>query len=282
MRREREPLGTGTESFRSYLDEIGVGDLLTAEEEHRLAEAKLAGSARARSELIETNLRLVVAIAKRYQGRGLELEDLVQEGNLGLLRAVDGFDPRVGFRFSTYAVWWIRQAILRAIGAQGRTIRLPAGRLAMLRRLTRAVEQLTTALERAPTQDELALELGATPAQLRLLRETAMDAVSLDRPVGENETSELHDLLPDRSTVDPEVEADQTMLREEVRQAVGQLQGREREIIMLRYGLVPSSTPSTIEELAERLHVSRERIRQVEARALRRLGASRALRDAVA
>ena len=282
MRREREPLATGTESFRSYLDEIGIGDLLTAEEERRLAEAKLAGSARARSELIEANLRLVVAIAKRYQGRGLELEDLVQEGNLGLLRAVDGFDPRLGYRFSTYAIWWIRQAILRAIGAQGRTIRLPAGRLAMLRRLARAVEELTTALERAPTQDELALELGATPAQLRLLRETAMDAVSLDRPVGEDETSELQDLLPDRSTVDPEVEAGQTMLREEVRQAVGQLQGREREVIMFRYGLVPSSTPSTIEELAERLHVSRERIRQVEARALRRLGASRALRDAVA
>ncbi len=272
----------GTDSFRLYLDEIGTGDLLTAHQERHLAEASAAGSARAKTALIEANLRLVVAVAKRYQGRGLDLEDLVQEGNLGLLRAVDGFDAGLGNRFSTYALWWIKQAILRAIVWQARAIRVPGDRLTELSRLGRAAERLTVALERTPTADELALELGTTPAHLRDLRGATAEAVSLDQPVGQDATSELQDLLPDTGTPDPASEADRALLRAEVRQAVGQLSSREQEIIVLRYGLAPGSAPSTLDQLAVRLHLSRERIRQVEARALRRLRGARSLRDAVA
>lgn len=282
MRTEQEPSAAGLDSFRAYLNEIGAEDLLTPDEEHRLAEAKDAGSVRARNEFIEANLRLVVAIAKRYQGRGLDLDDLVQEGNLGLVRAVDGFDPGQGYRFSTYAVWWIRQSILRAIEQQARSIRIPAHRLSELSRMARAAERLAAALERTPTEEELALEVGETPARLRQLREATREAVSLDQPAGEDGSSELQDLLPDVGMLDPESEADEAMLRTEVWRAVGQLSERDREVIALRYGLVPGSRPRTIEELAERLHVSRERIRQIEARALRRLRTARPLRNAVA
>jgi RNA polymerase primary sigma factor len=270
------------DSFSTYLREIGAEELLTAERERELARAWAAGSARARGELIEANLRLVVAIAKRYRGLGLDLDDLVQEGNLGLLRAVDGFDPAQGFRFSTYAFWWIRQAVLRAIEQQGRSIRVPAHRLAEVNRLARVSARLTAALERTPTEDELALELGTTPADLRELRNASVDAVSLDQPVGDADAIELRDLVRDPGTLDPESEADRAMVLDQLRHALAELRTREREVISLRYGLAPGSAPSTIEGVARRLHVSRERVRQIEARALRRLGSTRALRDAVA
>jgi len=270
------------DSFSAYLREIGAEELLTAERERELALAGAAGSARARSELIKANLRLVVAIAKRYRGLGLDLEDLVQEGNLGLLRAVDGFDPAQGFRFSTYAVWWIRQAVLRAIEQQGRSIRVPAHRLAEVSRLARASDRLTGALERAPTEDELALEVGTKPAHLRELREASAEAVSLDQPAGDAGAAELGDLVRDPGTPDPGSEADRAMVLAELRHALAELRPREREIISLRYGLAPGSPPSTIEGVARRIHVSRERVRQIEARALRRLRGTRALRDAVA
>jgi RNA polymerase primary sigma factor len=278
----QRPTPQSAVSFRVYLREIGAEELLTAERERELARAWAAGSPAARSELIRANLRLVVAIAKRYRGLGLDLEDLVQEGNLGLLRAVDGFDPTQGFRFSTYAFCWIRQAVLRAIEQQGRSIRVPAHRLAEVSRLARAGERLTGALERAPTEDELALELGTTPAHLRELREASAEAVSLDQPAGDGDAAELRDLVRDPGSLDPGSEADRAMVLDQLRHALAELRPREREIISLRYGLAPGTAPSTIEGVARRMHVSRERVRQIEARALRRLRSTRALRDAVA
>jgi len=262
---------TGFEDpMRLYLREIGRISLLTAAQEVELAKAIEAGSTAARDTLIESNLRLVVAIAKKYLGRGVTFLDLIQEGNLGLIRAVQKFDYRRGFKFSTYATWWIRQAITRSIADQARTIRLPVHIAEIVNKIIRIERRLASELGREPTVEEIAEEIGLTTEKVESTKRSALDPISLDTPVGPEDDARLMDFVPDADAQDAMQAAAAGMLREEIQSALETLGPRERRVLQLRFGLVDGQQ-RTLDEVGRRLGVTRERIRQIESKALRKL-----------
>jgi len=269
------------DALGAYLREIGRGTLLTKEQEVELAKQIEAGSDAARRRMTEANLRLVVSIAKKYQGRGMPLLDLIQEGNVGLMRAVAKFDHRRGFKFSTYATWWIRQAVLRAIGDQARTIRLPIHIGDQTNKLVRISDRLRDSLGRQPTDEEIAEELGLTPIEVEGLRQTARDAVSLETPIGEDGDTELGHLIEDANAESPASAAMEADLKDQVDEVLSTLQPRERRVIQLRFGLTDGHQRA-LDEVARRLGTSRETVRQLERHALdklRRTGRANALRS---
>jgi RNA polymerase primary sigma factor len=259
---------------RMYLREIGRVPLLTAAQEVSLAKRIERRDMTAKAALIEANLRLVVSVAKRYVGRGLAFLDLIQEGNLGLIRAVEKFDYRKGYKFSTYATWWIRQAITRAIADQARTIRVPVHMVETINRLSRVQRQLLQDLGREPSIAELAKELEVTPDRVREIQKVAQEPVSLETPVGEDEDSELGDLIEDPGAESPSEAVATLLRREELEEVLGQLTHRERKVLELRFGL-RGEEPRTLEEVGQRFGVTRERIRQIEAKTLTKLQAYR-------
>jgi len=248
------------------------GDFLSPEEISKLRAEDARGRA-SRRRLIEANLRLVVSVARKYAGRGISLLDLIQEGNFGLLRAVDRFDYRKGHRFSTYATWWIRQAITRAIADQSRTIRLPVHMVEAVGRLTQVSHRLQQRLGREPLADEIAEEMNISPDKVRQIVGASQQTVSLEMPIGEEEDASLGDIIEDRNTVAPAEAASQQILKEEVLSMLDGLTARERRVIQLRYGLEDGYN-RTLAELGDELGVSRERVRQIEAEALTKLRAS--------
>jgi RNA polymerase primary sigma factor len=293
--------GMTSDGVRMYLREIGQVDLLTGDDERRLAQLIEEGhwaaerideaaqqpgllddaeirrlmravqrGERAKSELTQANLRLVVSIAKRYSGRGMQLLDLIQEGNLGLMRAVDKFDHSKGFKFSTYATWWIRQAITRSIADQARTIRIPVHMVEHMNRVIRAKRQLHQELEREPTIDELAVRVQLEPDRVRELLRISLDPLSLDSPIGEEDESNLGDFIEDSSTDGPADAATRVMLTQAVGAVLGELSEREQEIVRLRFGL-DGGQARTLEEVGKEFGVTRERIRQIEAKTLAKL-----------
>jgi RNA polymerase primary sigma factor len=288
--------GGTSDGVRMYLREIGQVDLLTGDDERRLAQLIEAGhlaaarideggldpveerrlvravqrGERAKSELTQANLRLVVSIAKRYSGRGMQLLDLIQEGNLGLMRAVDKFDHSKGFKFSTYATWWIRQAITRSIADQARTIRIPVHMVEHMNRVIRAKRQLHQELEREPTIDELSERVQLEPDRVRELLRISLDPLSLDSPIGEEDESNLADFIEDSSTDGPADAATRVMLTQAVGAVLGELSEREQEIVRLRFGL-DGGQAKTLEEVGREFGVTRERIRQIEAKTLAKL-----------
>lgn len=266
---------------RMYLKEIGKVDLLTAEEERELAMAIEQGDQDAKDHLIEANLRLVVSIAKRYVGRGMSFLDLIQEGNLGLLKAVDKFDYTKGFKFSTYATWWIRQAITRAIADQARTIRIPVHMVETINKLIRIQRQLVQELGRDPEVEELAAEMGITVEKVREIMKISQEPVSLEKPIGEEEDSHLGDFIPDDDAPSPADQAAFTLLKEQLLEVLSGLTPREEKVLRLRFGLDDGRT-RTLEEVGKEFNVTRERIRQIEAKALRKMrhpSRSKILRD---
>jgi len=258
------------DSVRMYLKEIGKIELLKAEEERELASRMAEGDEEAKNKLIESNLRLVVSIAKKYMNRGLSLLDLIQEGNIGLIKAVDKFDYTKGFKFSTYATWWIRQAITRAIADQARTIRIPVHMVETINKLTRVQRQLVQDLGREPTTEELAKEMGMEPAKIREIQKISQDPISIDKPVGEEEDSHLVDFISNDELAAPEEEVARILLKEDLIKALNSLTERERKVIELRFGL-KDGIPMTLEQVGKKLGVTRERIRQIEAKAIRKL-----------
>jgi RNA polymerase primary sigma factor len=285
--------GSSADPVRMYLKEIGRVPLLTGPEEVQLATRLESGVAAraalqagskdpglaavvrdgeaAKAALISANLRLVVSIAKRYVGRGMLLLDLIQEGNLGLMRAVDKFDHSKGFKFSTYATWWIRQAITRAIADQARTIRIPVHMVETINRVTRVQRQLVQELERDPTPEELAEKTGLTPARIRDIFRFSLDPLSLDSPVGEEDDSNLSDFIEDASADEPAEVAIRELLVEAVEEALDGLNDREREVVRLRFGLDGDGQVRTLEEVGKTFGVTRERIRQIESKTLAKL-----------
>jgi RNA polymerase primary sigma factor len=257
-----------------YLREIGRVPLLTAAEEVSLAKRIERNDLDAKAALIEANLRLVVSVAKRYSGRGMSPLDLVQEGNLGLIRAVEKFDYRKGYKFSTYATWWIRQAITRAIADQARTIRVPVHMVETINRLARVQRQLTQDLGREATVDELADEMDVTPARVRDIQKVSQEPVSLETPVGDGDDSELGDLVEDALAPAPPDEVARTLGRRDLADMMTMLTTREQKVLELRFGL-NGEEPRTLEEVGRRFGVTRERIRQIEARSLKKLQAHR-------
>jgi RNA polymerase primary sigma factor len=255
---------------RMYLKEIGRVALLKAEQEVEYAIAIEAGSADAKHRLTEANLRLVVSIAKKYIGRGMSFLDLIQEGNMGLIRAVEKFDHKKGFKFSTYATWWIRQAITRAIADQARTIRIPVHMVETINKLVRVSRRLLQELGREPTEEEIAEVMGITPEKVREIIKVSQDPVSLETPIGEEEDSHLGDFVEDKEAIAPSDAANLTMLRTEVEDILDTLTPRERRVLQLRFGLIDGHQ-RTLEEVGKRFGVTRERIRQIEAKALRKL-----------
>jgi RNA polymerase primary sigma factor len=255
---------------RMYLKEIGKVPLLTAEEEVSLAKRIERRDMEAKRKLIEANLRLVVSIAKRYVGRGMLFLDLIQEGNLGLIRAVEKFDYRKGYKFSTYATWWIRQGVTRALANQARTIRLPVHIAETINKLIRVQRQLLQDLGREPTPEEIALEMGTTPAKVREILKMSQGPVSLETPIGEEEDSQLGDFIEDENAKRPVEAISEILRREEIDSVLSTLTHRERRIIELRYGLT-DGRPRTLEEVGQRFGVTRERIRQIEAKTLAKL-----------
>lgn len=255
---------------RMYLKEIGKVDLLTAEEEVELAKAIEAGDQFAKQRLAEANLRLVVSIAKRYVGRGMMLLDLIQEGNLGLMKAVEKFDYRKGFKFSTYATWWIRQAITRAIADQARTIRIPVHMVETINKLVRTQRKLIVKLGRDPLPEEIAKEMGIDEAKVHEILKIAQEPVSLETPIGEEEDSHLGDFIPDDEIVSPSDAASFTLLKEQLTEVLDTLNEREKKVLILRFGLEDGRS-RTLEEVGKEFDVTRERIRQIEAKALRKL-----------
>ena len=253
-----------------YLKDIGKVPLLSGNEEVELAQLMAEGNEDAKTRLSEANLRLVVSIAKRYVGRGMLFLDLIQEGNLGLMKAVEKFDYTKGFRFSTYATWWIRQAITRAIADQARTIRIPVHMVETINKLTRTTRLLVQDLGREPTPAEIAKEMGISEDKVRDIQKIAQDPVSLETPIGEEEDSHLGDFLEDSHATSPQEQATTTMLKEELMSVLETLTPREQAVIRLRYG-IDGSHPRTLEEVGKRFGVTRERIRQIEAKALRKL-----------
>ena len=267
---------------RTYLKEIGGVSLLSAKDEVRLAKLIEKGDQNAKNALIEANLRLVVSVAKRYMGRGLNLLDLIQEGNLGLIRAVEKFDYRKGFKFSTYATWWIRQAVSRAIADQARTIRIPVHMVDAINRVTRMQRQLVQDIGRQPTAAQIGAELDLPAAKVEELLELARETVSLEAPMGDTEAS-LADFIEDEHTRQPDQLTARKIMKEDLRKTLDGLPERERKIIELRYGL-NGNDPMTLEQVGQNFGVTRERIRQMEIRTLRRLQKfrmARALQDAV-
>ena len=255
---------------RMYLKEIGKVSLLTAEEERELAIRMQNGDEEAKNKLCESNLRLVVSIAKRYLNRGLTFLDLIQEGNLGLIKAVDKFDYTKGFKFSTYATWWIRQAITRSIADQARTIRIPVHMVETINKLIRIQRQLLQEYGREPTAEEIAKEMGITVEKVREIKKISQDPVSLETPIGEEEDSHLGDFIPDDDVQAPVDAAAYTMLKEQLMEVLDTLSEREKKVLMLRFGL-EDGRPRTLEEVGKEFNVTRERIRQIEAKALRKL-----------
>ena len=253
-----------------YLHDIGKVPLLTTEEEADLAQRISAGDQDAKRRLNEANLRLVVSIAKRYVGRNLLFLDLIQEGNLGLIKAVDKFDSSKGYKFSTYATWWIRQAITRAIADQARTIRIPVHMVETINRLSKVEKTLTQELGRQPQVEEIAAEMGMPLERVREIMKVAQDPVSLESPVGEEEDSHLGDFIADDDVPSPSDVAAQTMLKSELNEVLKTLSDREARVLRLRFGLDDGRT-RTLEEVGKEFNVTRERIRQIEAKALRKL-----------
>lgn len=255
---------------RMYLKEIGKVDLLTADDEKELAQRMQEGDLDARDHLCEANLRLVVSIAKRYVGRGMSFLDLIQEGNLGLLKAVEKFDYTKGFKFSTYATWWIRQAITRAIADQARTIRIPVHMVETINKLVRAQRSLLQELGREPEVDELAKVLELKEDKVREIMKISQEPVSLEKPIGEEEDSHLGDFIPDDDAPSPEHQTAFSLLKEQLNEVLSTLTPREEKVLRLRFGLDDGRT-RTLEEVGKEFDVTRERIRQIEAKALRKL-----------
>jgi RNA polymerase primary sigma factor len=258
------------DSLRLYLREIGKVSLLTADQEVSLAKRIERGDMLAKQQMTEANLRLVVSIAKGYLGRGLSFLDLIQEGSLGLIRAVEKFDYRKGYKFSTYATWWIRQAVTRAIADKARTIRIPVHMVEKLNRVVHIERQLVQRLGREPRPDEIAFELGMTADEVREIQRMAQLPVSLEKPIGEEEESELGDFVQDEQAVSPFDSATTTLRREDIDRALDSLPERERKVIELRFGL-KGEQPCTLEEVGRAFGVTRERIRQIENNTLKKL-----------
>jgi RNA polymerase primary sigma factor len=261
------------DSVRLYLREIGKIPLLNAEEELALAQRVVAGEKKAKDKMAEANMRLVVSIAKRYSGRGLDFLDLIQEGNTGLLRAVEKFDPDKGFKFSTYATWWIRQAITRAIADQARVIRIPVHMVETINKLLRTQRRMTQELNREPTIEELAKELEMEPEKVEYVIKIKQDIQSLDAGVGrdgEDEDSVLQDFIEDEESATPEESATTQLLKEQVQSVLSTLSDREQKIVRMRFGL-DNGKSHTLEEVGQEFAVTRERIRQIEAKALAKL-----------
>ncbi|MDD2206030.1 MAG: RNA polymerase sigma factor RpoD [Aminobacterium sp.] len=270
-----------TDPVRMYLREIGKVPLLEPEEEVALAKQVEAGSEVAKQKIIDANLRLVVSIAKKYIGRGMLFLDLIQEGNLGLIRAVEKFDYRKGFKFSTYATWWIRQAITRAIADQARTIRVPVHMVETINKMVRVSRQLVQKLGREPSDEEIAAEMEIEASKVEEIRRIAQLPVSLETPIGEEEDSQLGDFIEDRDLPSPEESAASHLLHEQIDEMLEALSEREREVLQYRFGLEDGRS-YTLEEVGKRFGVTRERIRQIEAKALRKLrhpSRSKKLRD---
>ncbi|HEX2916462.1 MAG TPA: RNA polymerase sigma factor RpoD [Chloroflexia bacterium] len=255
---------------RMYLREIGRVPLLSAAQEVSLAQRMEMGDEEARRHLTEANLRLVVSVAKKYIGRGMSLLDLIQEGNIGLIRAVEKFDYRKGYKFSTYATWWIRQAITRAIADQARTIRIPVHMVETINRLIRTSRRLVQELGRDPTSDEIAREMGLPPEKVREIQKISQEPVSLETPIGEEEDSHLGDFIEDQKALAPADAASHQLLKEQVEDVLDSLTQRERRVLQLRFGL-DDGRSRTLEEVGREFGVTRERIRQIEAKALRKL-----------
>ena len=270
------------DSLRLYLREIGKVSLLTADQEVYLAKRIERGDMAAKTQMTEANLRLVVSIAKGYLGRGLTFLDLIQEGSLGLIRAVEKFDYRRGYKFSTYATWWIRQAVTRAIADKGRTIRIPVHMVEKLNKVVHVERQLLQHLGREPCPEEIASELECTAREVRDILRMAQQPVSLEKPIGEEEESELGDFVEDKTAESPFEQASENLRRENVRRALAALPPREREVIEMRFGLT-GERPRTLEEVGRAFNVTRERIRQIENHTLKKLEAlpeAQRLRDA--
>ncbi|MBR2343404.1 MAG: RNA polymerase sigma factor RpoD [Clostridia bacterium] len=269
---------------RMYLKEIGKIPLLSPERETYLAEQITLGNKAAKDELIEANLRLVVSIAKRHVGKGMYFLDLIQEGNLGLIKAVEKFDYSKGYKFSTYATWWIRQAITRAIADQARTIRIPVHMVETIHKVSRTARQLLQEYGREPTTDEIAERLGMTADKVREIMKIAQDPVSLETPIGEEEDSHLGDFVEDNDSPTPSDSASYSLLREQLCNILRTLTPREEQVIKLRFGL-EDGRPRTLEEVGKQFKITRERIRQIEAKALRKLrhpSRSKTLKDYLA
>jgi RNA polymerase primary sigma factor len=270
------------DSLRLYLRSIGRVNLLTADQEVALARRIERGDMAAKQQMIEANLRLVVSIAKSYLGRGLTFLDLIQEGSMGLIRAVEKFDYRRGYKFSTYATWWIRQAVTRAIADKGRTIRIPVHMVEKLNKVVHVERQLVQQLGREPTPEEIAAELETSVREVRDVLRMAQQPISLERPVGEEEDSELGDFVEDQTAESPFEQAAERLRRENLRRALNALPTREREVIEMRFGLT-GERPYTLEEVGRAFNVTRERIRQIENHTLKKLEAlpeAQRLRDA--
>lgn len=266
---------------RMYLKEIGKVDLLTKEEEVFLAKRIEKGDLESKAKIVEANLRLVVSIAKRYIGRGLSFLDLIQEGNMGLIRAVEKFDYKKGFKFSTYATWWIRQAITRAIADQARTIRVPVHMVETINRLIRTQRQLLQDIGREPNDEEIAKQMDITPKRVREIKKISRIPISLETPIGEEEDSFLGDFIEDEDVTAPPDAASFIILQDQIRKVLHTLDERERKVIELRFGL-EDGHPRTLEEVGKRFEVTRERIRQIESKTLsklRRKEISSTLRD---
>ncbi len=270
MQRILEQEGLVDDPVRLYLKEIGRVPLLTSEREHELAERMAEGDVEAKKALVEANLRLVVSIAKRYVGRGMFFLDLIQEGNLGLMKAVDKFDYTKGYKFSTYATWWIRQAITRAIADQARTIRIPVHMVETIHKVSRYSRQLLQEYGREATAEEIGEKMGMSADKVREIMKIAQDPVSLETPIGEEEDSHLGDFIQDEDTPAPADAASQTILREVIERELHTLTPREEHVIKLRFGLYDGRT-RTLEEVGKEFDITRERIRQIEAKALRKL-----------
>ncbi len=277
------PVGSAKmdDPVRMYLKEIGKVKLLTPEEEMEIAQRMAQGDESARQQMAEANLRLVVSIAKRYVGRGMQLLDLIQEGNLGLLKAVEKFDYTKGYKFSTYATWWIRQAITRAIADQARTIRIPVHMVETINRVIRTAHSMVQSLGRDPTSDEIAREMHMDLNKVEEILKIAQEPVSLETPIGEEEDSHLGDFLEDGEAAQPAEAASYTLLREQLEEVLKTLTPREEQFLRMRFGLTDGKT-HTLEEVGKEFDVTRERIRQIESKALRKLrhpSRSKKLRD---